>query len=240
MRRAERLFRLVQFLRAAGRPRTAAEIGAALEVSKRTVYRDIAHLQGSGLPIDGEAGIGYILRPGFDLPPMTFTSEQVEALVLGARLVGAVGDTEISAAAREVLSKLSAVLPPEAAQLLGRTPLFAYVRTRADTDALPELRRAIRQKFRLRVRYLSLGGDETIRTLRPLALACFGHVWLLSAWCELRNAFRDFRTDRFAELDVLDEKFQDEPGRTLEDYLSTRDPMPSRKSVPSTAPPNHL
>jgi predicted DNA-binding transcriptional regulator YafY len=222
MRRAERLFRLVQFLRAAGRPKTAADIGAALEVSRRTVYRDIAHLQGSGLPIDGEAGIGYILRPGFDLPPMTFTREQVEALALGARLVGAVGDAEIAAAAREVLSKLAAVLPPDAARLLSQAPLYAFARRGTDTSSLPELRRAIRQKSRIRARYLSVGGEASERTLRPLALACFGPVWLLSAWCELREDFRDFRADRFVRLEVLGDRFEDEPGRSLDDYLAHR------------------
>lgn len=221
MRRAERLFRLVQVLRAAGAPRTAEHIGAVLEVSKRTVYRDIAHLQGSGLPIDGEAGVGYLLRPGFDLPPMTFTTDQIEALALGARLVKAVGDDQIAASAQEVLGKLEAVLPPQAARRLTETPHFAFVNTPTDSRSLPKLRRAIRGKTKIRIDYERLDGEMTHRTLRPLALICFGPVWLLTAWCENRGDFRNFRADRIAGLVELDEIFADEPGRCLADYKQT-------------------
>jgi len=218
MRRAERLFRLVQFMRKSDGPCTAEAIGESLEVSKRTVYRDIAHLQGSGLPIDGEAGIGYLLRPGFDLPPMTFTTEQIDALALGARLVGAVGDPQIALAAREVLAKLEAVLPREAARQLTDTPLFAFTGRPHGAKALPDLRRAIRDRRKSCITYQKLDGETSKRDLRPLGLICFSQVWLLCAWCELREDFRHFRVDRITELEVLEVGFEDEPGKRLADH----------------------
>lgn len=221
MRRAERLFRLVQVLRRAGKPITAAGIGEALEVSKRTVYRDIAHLQASGLPIDGEAGIGYLLRPGFDLPPMTFTTEQAEALALGARLVAAVADADLVAASREALAKLAAVLPDDTAAAL-KSPLFAYLHQAPEQPWLPLLREALRNHQSVAIVYESLKGERTERTIRPLGLSCFSRVWLVSAWCELREDFRDFRTDLIAQAQLTGEQFEDEPGQTLADYAARR------------------
>lgn len=225
MRRAERLIRIVQALReAAPGAVTAQEMGEKFEVSERTIYRDIAHLIGSGAPIDGEAGVGYVLRPGFDLPPMTFSFEQLDALALGARFVRATGDKDLASAAAEALSKIEHALPDTHRQRLRSAPLFA---TMLDETVRPEafapVRNAIADRRKLRIRYTALSDDNTTRIVRPLALTCFGRVWLLSAWCEMRNDFRHFRADRIERLTVLAESFEDEPGKTFAD-MKARDP----------------
>ncbi|WP_323760763.1 YafY family protein [Maricaulis sp.] len=219
MRRAERLIRIVQALReAAPGAVTAHEMGHRFDVSERTIYRDIAHLIGSGAPIDGEAGVGYVLRPGFDLPPLTFSFEQLDALALGARLVKATGDRDLASAANEALAKIEHALPDSHRQRLRDVPLFAaFLDDTVRPEAFGPVRNAIANKRKLRVRYQSLADDTTIRVIRPLALTCFGRVWLLSAWCELRNDFRHFRTDRVERLTVLAESFEDEPGKRYED-----------------------
>ena len=219
MRRAERLIRIVQALReAAPGAVTAHDMGHRFEVSERTIYRDIAHLIGSGAPIDGEAGVGYVLRPGFDLPPLTFSFEQLDALALGARLVKATGDKNLASAANEALAKIEHALPESHRQRLRNVPLFAaFLDETVRPEAFGPVRNAIAGKRKLRVRYQSLAEDTTERVIRPLALTCFGRVWLLSAWCELRNDFRHFRTDRVERLTVLAESFEDEPGKRYED-----------------------
>jgi len=219
VRRAERLIRIVQALReAAPGAVTAHEMGHKFEVSERTIYRDIAHLIGSGAPIDGEAGVGYVLRPGFDLPPLTFSFEQLDALALGARLVKATGDKDLASAANEALAKIEHALPESHRERLRNVPLFAaFLDETVRPDAFGPVRNAIANKRKLRVRYQSLADDTTQRVIRPLALTCFGRVWLLSAWCELRNDFRHFRTDRVERLTVLAESFDDEPGKRYED-----------------------
>lgn len=219
MRRAERLIRIVQALReAAPGAVTAHDMGHRFEVSERTIYRDIAHLIGSGAPIDGEAGVGYVLRPGFDLPPLTFSFEQLDALALGARLVKATGDKNLASAANEALAKIEHALPESHRQRLRNVPLFAaFLDETVRPEAFGPVRNAIAGKRKLRVRYQSLADDTTERVIRPLALTCFGRVWLLSAWCELRNDFRYFRTDRVERLTVLAESFEDEPGKRYED-----------------------
>ena len=219
MRRAERLIRIVQALReAAPGAVTAHEMGSRFDVSERTIYRDIAHLIGAGAPIDGEAGVGYVLRPGFDLPPLTFSFEQLDALALGARLVKATGDRSLASAAHEALAKIEHALPDTHRQRLRNVPLFAaFLDETVRPEAFGPVRNAIANKRKLRVRYQSLADDTTERVIRPLALTCFGRVWLLSAWCELRNDFRHFRTDRVERLTVLAESFEDEPGKRYED-----------------------
>ena len=219
MRRAERLIRIVQALReAAPGAVTAHDMGQRFEVSERTIYRDIAHLIGSGAPIDGEAGVGYVLRPGFDLPPLTFSYEQLDALALGARLVKATGDKNLASAAAEALSKIEHALPDSHRQRLRAVPLFAaFLDDTVRPEAFGPVRNAISSRRKLRVRYQSLADDTTERVIRPLALTCFGRVWLLSAWCELREDFRHFRTDRIERLTVLAESFEDEVGKRFED-----------------------
>jgi predicted DNA-binding transcriptional regulator YafY len=219
VRRAERLIRIIQVLRhAAPGAVTAQEMGNKFDVSERTIYRDIAHLIGSGAPIDGEAGVGYVLRPGFDLPPITFSYEQLDALALGARFVRATGDRDLASAAAEALSKIEHSLPDTHRERLKSAPLFAaFLDDTVRPDAFGPVRNAITNRRKLRVRYNSLSDEATTRIIRPLALTCFGRIWLLTAWCELRNDFRHFRTDRIERVTVLAESFEDEAGKRFED-----------------------
>ena len=221
MRRAERLFRLVSELRSRGVCR-AEDLAAHFEISVRTVYRDIAHLQGSGLPIEGEAGVGYLLRPGFDLPAMTFTYEQLDALAIGLSFVEVAGDTALSDAAREVRGKLQSALPEPEQRKLEKAPLFASRRQGRAPPTLAIVRRAIREKRVLRLRYGAGDGEQTERRVRPLAIWAFTDGWLFVGWCELRENFRAFRLDRIATLQDTGERFSDDPERNLAAYLATK------------------
>jgi predicted DNA-binding transcriptional regulator YafY len=221
MRRAERLFRLVQELRSRGVCR-AEDLAAYFEISVRTVYRDIAHLQASGLPIDGEAGVGYILRPGFDLPAMTFTFEQLDALAIGLSFVEVAGDASLSQAAQDVRAKLQASLPEPEKRKLENAPLFASTRQGRANPMLKTVRRAIRDAEILQLHYEDGEGSQTARRIRPLAIWAFTEGWLFVGWCELRKDFRAFRLDRISAIDSTDEYFADEPGKNLPTYLSTK------------------
>lgn len=218
MRRAERLFRLVNEMRSRGVCR-AEDLAGYFEISTRTVYRDIAHLQASGLPIEGEAGVGYILRPGFDLPAMTFTFEQLDALALGLSFVEAAGDNSLAQAAAEVRAKLQASLPEPDERKLENAPLFA---TRRDGRASPiteVVRRAVREAKVLRLRYEDGDGTLSDRRVRPLAIWAFTDGWLVAAWCELRRDFRAFRIDRIASIEETGDGFTSDPSRDLQAYL---------------------
>lgn len=221
MRRAERLFRLVGELRSRGVSR-AEDLAAYFEISARTIYRDIAHLQASGLPIEGEAGVGYILRPGFDLPPMTFTFEQLDALAVGLSFVEAAGDPSLSEAAREVRAKLQASLPEPDRRKLENAPLFASRRQGRANPVLKIVRGAIREAEILRLRYSDAEGLPSERRVRPLAIWAFTEGWLFAGWCELRQDFRAFRIDRISEIEGTGENFANEPGKNLEAYLSSK------------------
>ena len=224
MRRAERLFSIVLELRR--RPvTTAAQLAEHLEVSNRTIYRDIADLIGSGIPIEGEAGVGYRLGSGFELPPLMFTVSEVQALVLGARMVEAWGDAQLRAAARAALGKVEAVIPPAERRHITDTALFAlsfWVPER-DQRMLGTVREAIDDHRRLRVVYTTEEGDISDRVIRPLGLFFWGRTWTVAAWCELRQAHRSFRVDRIDDAAALDERFVVEPPVTLDDYMATRD-----------------
>ena len=202
MRRADRLFRIVDLLRRR-RIVTARWLAGELEVSVRTIYRDIRDLSASGVPIEGEPGVGYLLRD-FDLPPLTFSRDEVEALVLGARSVVAWGDRALARAAKSVLTKVEAALPTEVARHVAATLLFAPESPHRPKVAIDveELRSALRESRRITIAYVDANRAATERTVRPLALAYFGPYWLLAAWCELRSGFRNFRVDRMAELEV--------------------------------------
>lgn len=221
MRRAERLFRLVSELRARDLCR-AEDLARYFEISVRTVYRDIAHLQASGLPIEGEAGVGYILRPGFDLPAMTFTFEQIDALAVGLSFVEIAGDCSLSQAAREVRAKLQASMPEPDKRKLESAPLFA---SRRDGRAAPfakVVRRAIREAKVLQLGYTNENGNLSSRRVRPLAIWAFSNGWLFAAWCELRNDFRAFRFDRIADIAETGDCFADNPDQNLQAYLSAK------------------
>jgi predicted DNA-binding transcriptional regulator YafY len=220
MRRADRLFRLVQLLRGR-RLSTAAWLAAKLEVSARTVYRDVADLQAQGVPIDGEAGVGYRLVAGFDLPPLMFTTLEAQALVASVRIAQSRLDRPLAIAAEEALGKIVAVLPAAARAAAETLPLYAapWAADAATTDRLGLLRDAASARRRIRFDYEDASGTASTRTARPLACYHWQAVWTLAAWCEQRAAFRSFRIDRMCGLDVLDEVFRDEAGRTLPDFL---------------------
>ncbi len=220
MRRADRLFGIVQHLRG-GRLVTARALAERLEVSERTIYRDVADLIACGVPIDGEAGVGYIMRAGFDLPPLMFTREELAAVVLGVRLVKAWGGAHMALAAEEALVKIEAVLPEAEKNAAGAVNLFAmaFEQPGSVRDVLDRLDRAIGARRRLQVTYQSLQGERTARVLRPLALYHWGKVWTLAAWCELRGDFRNFRADCILELTECGNTFRQERGKALKDFL---------------------
>ena len=219
MRRADRLFQIVQYLRG-GRLVTAAQLAERLEVSERTIYRDITDLQSSGVPIDGEAGVGYLMRDGYDLPPLMFARDEIVALVAGARLVRAWGGAAMARAAEEALVKIEAVLPDAAKDRLEAVAIHAMapglteeVRTRID-----EIERAVEDRRRLILAYADAEAQRTERVVRPLGLWFWGKVWTLVGWCELRDDFRMFRLDRIIALETNGEAFKPERGKTLADF----------------------
>ena len=225
MRRADRLFQIVQLLRRRRTVTTAKEMARKLEISERTVYRDISDLVRAGTPIDGEAGVGYRIRPGYDLPPLMFDREEIQALVLGVRIVRQVGDPALARASESILSKVATVLPKELEPLLADTRLFATTRVRGShaADALAVTREGLTSQRRIRMRYTDERGEATERTVRPLGVFFWGKTWTLAAWCEMRVGFRNFRLDRVGEATLLD-RFEEEPGRTLRDLLAQYGP----------------
>ena len=237
MRRADRLFQIVQLLRAR-RLVTAAEISRELEVSARTIYRDVADLIASGVPIDGEAGVGYALARGFDLPPLMFDAEEIGALVLGARMVQAFGDDALARRARSVLEKIEAVVPERLRRSFARPEWHVWRGLRKEVRAHVEnLRRGIDEKRKLRFAYTDEKGATTQRTVRPLCLAFWGPLWTAGAWCELRADFRNFRPDRMREVELLDERFADEPDKDLAAYLRALEIELARERAGRAAPP---
>ncbi len=220
MRRADRLFEIIQQLRRRRLVR-AQDLAEKLEVSERTIYRDIRDLMASGVPIDGEAGVGYIMREGFDLPPLMFSEQEIESLVLGARIVETWADAELAEAAGNALAKIEAVVPERLQGFLAQTALWAPPDHFAEPISVDPraLRRAIREQLKVNFRYRDGEDRMTERDVRPLALAFYGPVWLLAAWCELRQDFRSFRLDRISGLCLLDERFRQERGKTIEDFM---------------------
>jgi len=221
MRRADRLFEIVQILRGK-RLRTAQAIADQLEVSVRTIYRDIDALIATGVPIEGERGVGYIIRTHFVLPPLQFSPEELQALVLGARFVRAWADSALIHAAEEALVKIDAVLPAETQGQIWRRDLAVHtnVMTPAYRRTLADLRQALNRQRKIDLVYYDAKGDATARCVRPLSLDAWGHAWTLTAWCELREDFRAFRLDRIESLQVLEQGFRAEPGKTLGDFFA--------------------
>ena len=230
MRRADRLFQIVQYLRG-GRLLTARTLAERLEVSERTVYRDIADLVGSGVPIEGEAGVGYVMRAGYDLPPLMFSRDEIVALVAGARLIRAWGGAAMAQAAEEALVKIDAVLPePERARARS-VPIHAMSMPQMN-DALrariDEIEHATEARQRLDLTYADADGAPTSRVVRPLGLWFWGKVWTLIGWCELRQDFRMFRLDRISGMSV-GEVFRAERDKSLATFYareSARGHMP--------------
>lgn len=225
MRRADRLFQIIQVLRG-GRLTTARRLAERLEVSERTIYRDLRDLMASGVPVDGEAGLGYILRDGFDIPPLMFDRSEMEALVVGARMVEAWGGAKLAAAATEALTKIGAVVPSALRDRMAQSKVFALgfsmpPELRASLDCITQ---AINEKWVLTFNYVREDGEASSRACRPLGLYFWGKVWTLAAWCELRGDFRHFRADRMAGLTIGERHFHDETGRTLKDFLKVVGP----------------
>jgi len=232
VRRADRLFEIIQVLRRK-RVVKARELAERLEVSERTIYRDVQALIASRVPIDGEAGVGYSLRPGYDLPPLMWSEGELEALVFGARIVSSWSDPEMARAAESALARLEPVLPAHLRHLLADATLWVpavnrQVPLRFDLAAL---RAAIRERRKVRFRYRDEHGAETRRRVQPITLWFYGPVWLVGAWCELRSDFRFFRLDRMQDVEFLPDTFALEPGRTAADLLRIvlgSDPPPRR------------
>lgn len=220
MRRAERLFELVQLIRGR-RLSTAAWLAAKLEVSERTVYRDIADLMAQGVPIEGEAGVGYRMNPGFDLPPLMFTHDEARALVASVRLAQPRLDAALARQAEAALSKILAVLPAAARAAAESLAVYApdFGVDEPTRARLEVLRVAIDARRKLQFGYLDAQGRSSERTVRPLGCFYWGEVWTLAAWCETRAGFRSFRVDRVSGLAVLETHFTDEPGKALADLM---------------------
>lgn len=209
MSRAQRLLDLLQLLRQHRYPVSGAILASELGISLRTLYRDIATLQQQGAQIDGEPGMGYVLRPGFLLPPLMFSPEEIEALVLGSRWVADRADSRLAVAARNALAKVAAVLPEQLRRELDSAGLLVgpgeYIAA-GDAD-LVAIRQAIRSEHKLQIDYQDGQQGQSQRTIWPFALAFFDHVRVLVAWCELRQDFRHFRTDRISHLEVCKERY---------------------------------
>lgn len=223
MRRADRLFLIIHALRGRRTALPARNLAETLGVSLRTVYRDVADLQLSGVPIEGEAGVGYVLRKGSDIPPLMFTADELESLVVGTRFVRAFAGDRLAAGAQAALLKIEAVLPPELRERAARTRIYAPVwrdQGKADFAArIDLLHAAIEARHVLRLEYSDEVGKASTREIEPLCLAFWGGKWTLGAWCRLREGFRNFRPDRIVLCTASGERFCDEPGRNLDAYL---------------------
>ncbi|MEO1734236.1 MAG: YafY family protein [Pseudomonadota bacterium] len=221
MRRADRLFQIVQYLRG-GRLVTAASLSDRLEVSERTIYRDMADLIGSGVPIEGEAGVGYVMRQGYDLPPLMFSHDELVALIAGARMVREWGGAAMALAAEEALIKIYAVIPQDAREKASRVEVHARdagTMTDALRRMIDDFERASENRVRLRFTYADADRAVTERAVRPLGLWFWGKVWTLVAWCELRDDFRMFRLDRISEV-TENGTFRAEPDKSLKAFYA--------------------
>jgi len=220
MRRADRLFQIIQNLHH-DRVITARDLAEKLEVSERTIYRDIQDLSLSGVPITGETGVGYRLMKGFHLPPLMFNEEELAALLVGARMVQAWTDKGLARAASQVIVKIEHVIPEHLKPELERQEIIVpdLPSNMKVTNQLAVLRTACKQQHKVFFHYTREDGLSSQRTVHPLGLFYWGKVWTLVAWCELRDAFRHFRLDRMVDIAMLDERFEQLPGRTLQEFL---------------------
>jgi predicted DNA-binding transcriptional regulator YafY len=208
MSRAERLLELMQSLRLRRRPVAGQALAEELGVSLRTLYRDIEALKAQGARIEGEAGLGYVLKPGFTLPPLMFSLAEVEALALGAGWVEGRADEGLKRAARGALAKIAAVLPPDRAEALDWPTMLAGAGATGEREgaSLPLIREALGAERKLRLDYVDKEGRSSMRVVWPVALGFFDHARMLAAWCETREDFRHFRLDRMAAVAILDER----------------------------------
>ena len=234
MRRGDRLFDVIQTLRVAKGPMTAATLAEKLEVTVRTVYRDIATLQARRVPIEGAAGIGYLLRCGFDLPPLMFTADEIDAIAVGARLVRRLRDPGLQDAADSALAKVASILPDRLRDGVVSAPFFVSdgaAQTLEGID-LSDVRYTIRETRKLRITYADASGIRTDRTIWPIAIAYYVDVTLIAAWCELRNDYRHFRVERIQSSEFLEDKFPADNGRLLARWLALQNARSDGSAVP--------
>jgi predicted DNA-binding transcriptional regulator YafY len=224
MSRAQRLLDLIQLLRRHRHAVAGAVLAEELGISLRTLYRDIESLKAQGAHVDGEAGVGYVLRPGFMLPPLMFSEEEIEALVLGSRWVSERADGTLGRAARNVLAKIGAVLPDDLKQGIDSSGLLIGPGEpiAAGDGELPAIRRAIRSERKIRIAYADEQGNATERIVWPVALAFYDRVRVVVAWCELRDGYRHFRTDRIAALEPTAERYPRRRGTLLKEWRTLR------------------
>ncbi|MEH6403624.1 MAG: YafY family protein [Sneathiella sp.] len=220
-----RLFKILDHLRSLRRPVSAEALSVRFEVSMRTIYRDMSTLQELGAPIRGEGGIGYQIDAGFFLPPLHFDVDELDAIAFGMHMVAAKSDPFLSEAAKSAAAKIGAVLPPDQQAKFLDTPFRAHSKEHSNNPSalgrLPLLRSALRLKQKIAVRYCSLDNEISNRILHPLGITTFDSVWLLTAWCESKEDFRNFRVDKLEEVKILDKHFHPTPGRGFEDYMRT-------------------
>ena len=223
MRRADRLFQIVQYLRNR-RLTTAKWLAEKLEVSERTIYRDIQDLMLSGVPIDGEAGVGYVLQRGFDIPPLMFSKDEIEALVIATRMAKAWTGQKLGRSMISALDKIEAVMPEHLKTELSKPRLYTpeYLHNDSAAKFLDELREAINGKSVIQMAYDDLKNKRTTRHLRPLGLFFWGKVWTLAAWCELRQDYRTFRVDRIISITLTDSTFDENTGVSFQDFLNKK------------------
>ncbi|WP_425046188.1 helix-turn-helix transcriptional regulator [Primorskyibacter sp. S87] len=219
MRRTDRLFDIIQILRD-GKLHRAQDIADRLEVSVRTIYRDMDTLTASGVPVEGERGVGYMVRDQITLPPLNLTPQELEALNLGMAIVAEAADPDLKSAALSLADKIDAVLPTEtiAAADAWKFAVYPFADAARGFTHMPPVRAAIKSRQKLRISYRRIDGTLTERTIRPLHMEYWGRVWTLTAWCELRSGFRVFRIDLIEDLTALPELFTDEPGKRLADF----------------------
>ena len=224
MRRADRMLQIVQALCRSSAPTTAKQLADELEVVPRTIYRDISGLQVSRVPIDGEAGVGYVLRLGYDLPPMMFSIEEIEAVTLGLRIVIERGGRELARGAEDVLAKIEAVVPSDIADQMWKSMLLVPYPVNPDVgfgQFLPVIRTAIRESRKLSIHYADAQARGTERRIWPLGLYLYSHVTLVCAWCEQREDFRTFRSERIQTCEALKDGFDGKRGALMAEFLTT-------------------
>lgn len=224
MRRTDRLFDIIQILRD-GKLHRAQDIAERLEVSVRTIYRDMDTLVASGIPVEGERGMGYMITEAITLPPLTLTVAELEALNLGMAIVGEAADPDLKAAALSLAEKVDAVLPTQVVSEADqwKFAVYPFADAARGFTHMPALRAAIRARQKLRLKYIAKDGSFTSRVVRPLHMEYWGRVWTLTSWCEASQGFQVFRVDRITTLDVSFEVFEEEPGKTLADYLDAQE-----------------
>ncbi|MCZ7866186.1 MULTISPECIES: helix-turn-helix transcriptional regulator [Agrobacterium] len=225
MRKAERLFQIIQILRRSGRSVTSAQLADELEVARRTIYRDIAHLIGQRVPIDGQAGFGYVLDPRYDMPPLMLTPEEIEAVLLGVQMVAKLGDPAITNAARDVLAKMASAIPSDLLPFMDEpgVSLKPGEITDGSTFDTRPLRRAIREGRKIKLEYCAANDEVTHRIVWPLLLGYTDAHSLLIAWCESKQDFRHFRTERILNLEVLEDSIGVSKSKLRQQWLQWRE-----------------